>query len=94
MFTFISLMALGALIGYPLRNKSSLDKVPTLIHIVVCTLLFLLGLSIGLNKTLVSNFGYFCEQAAVIASLSVFGSIAASFLVYLLFFKKGANNEK
>ena len=88
MFTFISLMAVGALIGYPLRNNSKLDKVPTLIHIVVCTLLFLLGLSIGLNKTLVSNFGYFCEQAAIIASLSIFGSVMAALLVYQLFFKK------
>ena len=81
-------MAVGALIGYPLRNNSKLDKVPTLIHIVVCTLLFLLGLSIGLNKTLVSNFGYFCEQAAIIASLSIFGSVMAALLVYQLFFKK------
>ena len=92
MFTFISLMAVGALIGYPLRNKSTFDKVPQLIHIVVCTLLFLLGLSIGLNKELVSNFGYFCEQAAVIASLSILGSVVASLIVYKLFFMKG--NQK
>lgn len=94
MFTFISLMAVGALIGYPLRNKSEIQKIPNLIHIVVCTLLFLLGLSIGLNKTLVANFGYFCEQAAVIATLSILGSVAASLLVYHLFFKKGDNHEK
>ena len=94
MFTFISLMALGAVIGYPLRNRSRIHQIPTLIHIVVCTLLFLLGLSIGLNKTLVSNFAYFCEQAAVIASLSVFGSVIASLLVYHFFFRKGHTNEK
>lgn len=89
MFTFISLMALGALIGYPLRSKNEIQKIPSLIHIVVCTLLFLLGLSIGLNKTLVSNFGYFCSQAIIIASLSIFGSMLASYLVYRIFFKKG-----
>lgn len=94
MFTFISLMALGAVIGYPLRNKSRISQIPTLIHIVVCTLLFLLGLSIGLNKTLVNNFAYFCEQAAVIASLSILGSVVAALLVYHLFFKKGQTNEK
>lgn len=94
MFTFISLMALGAVIGYPLRNSSKISKIPNLIHVVVCTLLFLLGLSIGLNKTLVANFGYFCEQAAVIASLSIFGSMTAALLVYHLFFKKGDSNEK
>ena len=94
MFTFISLMALGALIGYPLRNKSEIHKIPALIHGVVCSLLFLLGLSIGLNKTLVSNLGYFCSQAAVIAALSVCGSILATVLVYHLFFKKGGKDEK
>ena len=93
MFTFISLMAVGALIGYPLRNQSKIKKIPNLIHLVVCTLLFLLGLSIGLNKTLVANFGYFCQQAAVIASLSIFGSMAAALMVYHLFFKKGESNE-
>ena len=94
MFTFISLMAIGALIGYPLRHKSEINKIPFLIHIVVCTLLFLLGLSIGLNKTLISNFAYFCEQAAVIASLSILGSAVASLIVYQLFFKKNSTNEK
>lgn len=94
MFTFISLMAVGAVIGYPLRNNSKIHKIPNLIHIVVCTLLFLLGMSIGLNKTLIANFGYFCEQAAVIATLSIFGSIAASLLVYHIFFKKGSSDEK
>ena len=94
MFTFISLMGVGALIGYPLRHKSDIHKVPVLIQIVVCTLLFLLGLSIGLNKTLVSNFGYFCEQAAVIASLSIFGSICAAMILYHFYNKKGDKNEK
>ena len=93
MFTFISLMAVGAVLGYPLRNNSKISKIPHLIHAVVCTLLFLLGLSIGLNKTLVANFGYFCQQAAVIASLSILGSACAAFLVYQLFFKKGDSHE-
>lgn len=94
MFTFISLMAMGALIGYPLRNKAKIKKIPNLIHVVVCILLFLLGLSIGLNKTLIANFAYFCEQAAVIATLSILGSVVASLLVYQVFFKKGETHEK
>lgn len=46
MFTFISIMAVGVLIGYPLRRKQSIHKIPVLIQIVVCLLLFILGLSI------------------------------------------------
>ena len=94
MFTFISLMAVGAIIGYPLRNNSAIHKIPSLIHVVVCALLFLLGFSIGLNKLIVNNLTYFCEQAAVIASLSILGSVLASLLVYHFYFKKGAEHEK
>lgn len=33
MFTFISIMAVGVLIGYPLRHKSQVRKITPLIHI-------------------------------------------------------------
>lgn len=94
MFTFISIMAFGVLIGYPLRHQAKIQKINFLIHGVVCLLLFLLGLSIGLNKLIVDNLSYFCGQAAVIASLSILGSMLASLVVYHLFFKKGASDEK
>ena len=54
MFNFISIMAVGVLIGYPLRHKSQVRKITPLIHIVVCLLLFLLGLSIGLNRLILT----------------------------------------
>lgn len=93
MFTFISIMAVGVLIGYPLRHKSQVRKITPLIHIVVCLLLFLLGLSIGLNRLIIDNLGYFCGQAAV--TLSILGSMMASLAVYHIFFKgKGASGEK
>lgn len=95
MFTFISIMAVGVLIGYPLRHKSQVRKITPLIHIVVCLLLFLLGLSIGLNRLIIDNLGYFCGQAAVISSLSILGSMMAPLAVYHIFFKgKGASGEK
>ena len=95
MFTFISIMAVGVLIGYPLRHKSQVRKITPLIHIVVCLLLFLLGLSIGLNRLIIDNLGYFCGQAAVISSLSILGSMMASLAVYHIFFKgKGASGVK
>ena len=89
MFTFISIMAVGVLIGYPLRHKSQVRKITPLIHIVVCLLL------IGLNRLIIDNLGYFCGQAAVISSLSILGSMMASLAVYHIFFKgKGASGEK
>ena len=88
MFTFISIMAVGVLIGYPLRHKSQIRKITPLIHIVLCLLLFLLGLSIGLNRLIIDNLGYFCGQAAVISSLSILGSMMASLAVYRIFFQR------
>lgn len=89
MFIFILIMVLGAFIGYMLRQFPEVRKVHSLIHVVVCVLLFLLGLSIGLNKLIINNLSYFCGQAAVISSLSILGSLLASCMVYNMFFKKG-----
>jgi len=83
-------MAIGAIIGYSLRSKKDLSKVSTLIQIVVCLLLFILGLSVGGNKLIISNLTYYCEQAAIISVLSLVGSSVAAMLVFNLFFKKGA----
>lgn len=87
-------MASGVFIGYRLRHKNKIHKVTTLIQIVVCLLLFILGLSIGTNKLIIGNLSYFCRQAAVIAALSLLGSSMAALLVSHLFFKKGITNEK
>ena len=89
MFIFISIMAIGAIIGYSLKSKKDLSKVSTLIQIVVCVLLFILGLSVGGNKLIISNLTYYCEQAAIISVLSLVGSSVAAMLVFNLFFKKG-----
>ena len=83
-------MAIGAIIGYSLKSKKDLSKVSTLIQIVVCQLLFILGLSVGGNKLIISNLTYYCEQAAIISVLSLVGSSVAAMLVFNLFFKKGA----
>ena len=88
MFTFISIMTSGVLIGYLLRHKNNIGKVPRLIHIVVCTLLFLLGLSVGVNRLIIDNLGYYCQQAAIISFLSLLGSLSAALLLYHFCFKK------
>lgn len=94
MFFFISIMASGVFIGYRLRHKHKIHKVTVLIQMVVCLLLFILGLSIGTNKFIIENLSYFCRQAAVISALSLLGSSMAALLVSHFFFKKGVCNEK
>lgn len=87
MFVFISIMICGAVLGYFMRNKESISKVGNIIYIIVCLLLYMLGVSIGSNKLLIENFSTFCYQAAFIAFMSLTGSILASWLVFNKFFK-------
>ena len=94
MFTLISIMAVGAVIGYTLRRKNSIRKIPQFIHVIVCLMLFLLGISVGLNKMIIENISYFCGQAAIISSLSILGSMLVSMLLYHFCFKDKFNHEK
>ena len=86
-------MATGAVVGYCFRCVSKIHKVTSLIQVVICLLLFILGFSIGTNKLIMGNLEYFSEQAALIAGLSLLGSSVAALLVYQLFFKKGGDYE-
>lgn len=91
MFTIISIMFTGIGIGYLLRYLRFLQKVEKSISLTIFLLLFVLGLSIGSNSLIINNIGKFGWQAIVLATLSILGSLLASFLVFHLFFKKGGN---
>ena len=96
MFTIISIMFIGIGIGYLMRNVQMLQKVEKSASLTILLLLFVLGVSIGSNRLIVDNLGRFGWQAAVLASLSITGSMLASLMVFHLFFKKGEKkrNEK
>lgn len=87
MFTIISIMFIG--IGIGMRNVQMLQKVEKSASLTILLLLFVLGVSIGSNRLIVDNLGRFGWQAAVLASLSITGSMLASLMVFHLFFKKG-----
>lgn len=90
MFTIISIMFIGIGIGYLMRNVQMLQKVEKSASLTILLLLFVLGVSIGSNRLIVDNLGrFFGWQAAVLASLSITGSMLASLMVFHLFFKKG-----
>ena len=91
MFTIISITFTGIGIGYLLRDLRFLQKVEKSISLTIFLLLFVLGLSIGSNSLIINNIGKFGWQAIVLATLSILGSLLASFLVFHLFFKKGGN---
>ncbi len=88
MFTIISIMFVGIGIGYVLRNLQFLQKIEKSTSLTIFLLLFVLGISIGSNSLIINNLGR-SDGRRLLATLSILGSMLASFLVFHLFFKKG-----
>lgn len=89
MIHIIAIMLLGVLLGYRFRESRFTRKTEKTISVTIISLLFILGLSIGSNDTIVNNLYTYGSQAAVLAVFSLAGSIIVSGLVYKYFFKKG-----
>jgi len=93
MLPVLLLMTLGFVLGYVLRNKTKFiqfsNKATTLI---IYALLFLLGIGVGLNKTIVSNMTTIGLQAILITFGAVLGSLIFAYITYKLFFIQ--KNEK
>ena len=87
MIPVVLLMTLGFILGYVLRNKTKFilfsNKATTLI---IYMLLFLLGIGVGLNKTIVSNIGSIGLQSILLTFGAVLGSLILAYITYKLFF--------
>ena len=93
MIPVLLLMTIGLIIGFVFRNKTKFilisNKATTLI---IYTLLFLLGIGVGLNKTIVSNITNIGLQAILITFGDVLGRLIFAYITYKLFFIQ--KNEK
>jgi uncharacterized membrane protein YbjE (DUF340 family) len=82
MFTVLSFMFAGIAVGYLLRSKKI-----RFIHWVVTTLiwllLFLLGLEVGANETIVRQFGALGFEAFLLAAGATLGSVVFAWLLWL-----------
>jgi Kef-type K+ transport system membrane component KefB len=89
MSTILVLLILGILLGRLLRNKpGSLKLIDQITTGSIYLLLFLLGISIGANKAIISNLSNLGLTAVTITAFSLAGSILLSIIVYRLFFRK------
>ena len=85
-------MIAGIITGVFIHRKDHLIKInDRLITIAIYALLFLLGISVGLNKTVVQNIGTLGFQALIITTGAISGSVLISWLVYKVFFKEKQN---
>ena len=75
MFTVIGIMFCGIAVGYFFRKVEWLQKIGKPISYTILLLLFLLGISVGANESIVNN-------------LTTLGSVLAAWGVYHFFFKE------
>ena len=88
MINVIALFTIGTFLGFLLRKRKGIIRFTDYItNWSVYTLLFLLGLSIGINTTIIKNIGTIGIQAFIFAVGAIGGSIILTFVVEKLLFK-------
>lgn len=94
MISVLLVMTAGIIVGAFVHKKPLLIKAnDQLISLAIYVLLFLLGISVGLNKTIVQNIGRLGYQALIITLGAVFGSVLFSWIVFRVFFASEADKK-
>jgi len=89
MITVLVIMTVGIALGWFLHKKEQFLKLTArLTNWAIYLLLFLLGLSVGSDKQILSSFDKIGLQSIIITLFAVAGSILVSWLTYILFFKE------
>lgn len=87
-YIVIALFAVGILVGRLFREKDEArKKVDLAVTWSVYLLLFLLGISVGINEEIIGNFSRIGYKAFWLTIGAVGGSISLAKLIYILFFK-------
>lgn len=96
MLTVVGIMAAGMVVGYLIRNYKKWVKLNDRLTMwAIYLLLFLLGISIGSNKTIINNLGNLGLTALLITVFSILGSVLVAWVGYRIFFKrKGVEHEE
>jgi len=91
-YIVITLFAIGIAVGRLFRNKNTTRKnVDRAVTWSVYALLFLLGISVGINDEIINNFSRIGYKALWLTLGAVLGSIILAKIVYNLFFKSFSN---
>ena len=88
MIIVLLLMLAGILAGFALRQKSIVLKInEKLTSAAIYILLFLLGISVGLNKTIIQQLDKIGIQALIITIGAISGSVLTLWILYRFFLK-------
>ena len=89
MATILILMFSGILLGFPFRRKRIfIHATEKIAGLSIYLLLFLLGMSVGVNDKVISNFGNIGIIAILLAFSGITGSVILSVIVYRFFFRQ------
>ncbi|MCU4157484.1 LysO family transporter [Carboxylicivirga sp. A043] len=89
-YIVIALFAVGIGIGWLMRDKEKARKgVDSAVTWSVYLLLFLLGISVGINDEIINNFSRIGYKAFWLTFGAVVGSVLLAKVVYQFFFKTG-----
>lgn len=98
MITVLLVMLAGILTGFFINNSPRLIKAnEKLISWAIFLLLFLLGISVGINKTIIRNLDQIGFQALIITLGAITGSVITLWILYRYFFNKeniGGNRDE
>jgi len=78
MFRILIVLLVGCVLGFMLRRVPHIHKVETSAHYTICALLFVFGLGLGSNNSLMHNIGFYGLEAVVVALLGMAGSFGAA----------------
>lgn len=88
MIIVLLLMLAGMLTGFALRQRSIVLKInEKLTSVAIYILLFLLGISVGLNKTIIQQLDKIGIQALIITLGAISGSVLTLWILYRTFLK-------
>lgn len=90
MFVVIACMLAGMVAGYLFRSHKILFTHRFILGLI-WVLLFLLGLELGANKIVVSQFGVLGFEALLLAFGGTLGSVLAAWLLWIFCLRKGAS---
>lgn len=88
MFSVVMIAFCGVVAGYGLRRWKALQHVNQTITLTICFMLFVLGLSVGQNRMVVTHLGSYGVQALIISLAAMLGSAVGGWLLYRYVFKE------
>ncbi len=90
MFIVIAFMLAGIAVGYALRSIK-ISFIHRIVLTLIWVLLFLLGLEVGANETVVRQFGTLGLQALLLATGGTLGSLFFAWLLWITVRTKPTN---